>query len=699
MGARAKTRGRVSFSTREKRLCLLLGAGGPLAALVIFFVISVVAALLGAGVLGSTVSTGVNVGDALDQTLKSSVLRARAHEADYTQQSLVKLNAVKDRIALLVIDDETLRDTRFRAWPIARNRYAEMLTMLDKAGAKVVGLDILFLEPQPAFPGADEALKNALAASPRAVLAQVVTRDANGEVRVEEPLPMLTESWSQEERRARLGITYEGDEVVRSVPLVLPVGANDWLSLDALLAARMLDVPLDQVVDHSASGFVQIGSRSVPVEAGAMTVNFYWPGSIGAEVTKDDSQGTLLSATQTLNYYPLSALWDMTDDDRAFYFKDRLVLVGVTAQAGHDLKITPFGKMAGVEVHANALLTILSEGYVRVMSTPSRLALTLLLCLLVGFMLPRVDPRVGVLAFLALEVMILVGAFYLLSGANIWFPPATPMISLLLSFTMITIYLVRAERRAKMLMKSLFERSTPVREEDVINFLLSGKTDADEFEPELEVRERTVLFTDIRDYTVMSESMDAGEVMKTLNTYYSEMQIIINECGGKIWEYIGDAQMVVFGEKSNGRYPPECQVKPAYANLNPADQAVHAAIKMVERNEQLNAQAREQNMPVLQMGVGINSGPVSLGTIKNKGKLVFAAIGDAVNVAARMESMSKELGSRILLTQRTYEQLEGTYPSDKVTNVKVKGKAEPMTVYRIFAGQQARERGKAGETP
>lgn len=699
MGARPKARGRVSFSKREKRTCLLLGAAGPVSALVIFFVISLVSAFLRTGVLGSTVSTGVDAADALDQTLKASVLRARAHEADYAQQSLVKLNAVKDRIALLVIDDETLRDARFRAWPIARNRYAEMLTMLDKAGAKIVGLDILFLEPQPAFPGADEALKKALAASPRTVLAEMVTRDANGDVMVEEPLAMLTEGWSQEERRQRIGITYEGDEVVRSVPLVIPVGANDRLSFDALLAARMLDVPLDQIVDHSESGFVQIGPRSVPVEAGAMSVNFYWPGTVGAEVAKDDSQGTLISATQTLNYYPLSALWDMSDDDRAFYFKDRLVLVGVTAQAGHDLKITPFGKMAGVEVHANALLTILSEGYVSVMPILWRLAVTLLLCLLVGFMLPRLDPRIGVLAFLALEVAIIMGAFYLLSEANVWFPPATPMISLLLSFTMVTIYLVRAERRAKMLMKSLFEKATPVREEDVINFLLSGKTDADEFEPELEVRERTILFTDIRDYTVMSESMDAGEVMKTLNTYYSEMQVIINECGGKIWEYIGDAQMVVFGEKTNGRYPPECQVKPAYANLNPADQAVHAAIKMVERLEQLNAQAREQNRPVLQMGVGINSGPVSLGTIKNKGKLVFAAIGDAVNVAARMESMSKELGSRILLTERTFEQLEGAFPFDKVTNVRVKGKAEPMTVYRIFAGQQAREQGKAGKTP
>lgn len=680
-------------------MCLLLGAGGQLAAMVIFFVISVVAAMLGAEVLGSSIQASLDVGEALDQTLKSSVLRARAHEADYTQQSLVKLNAVKDRIALLVIDDETLRDPRFLAWPVPRNRYAEMVTMLDKAGAMLVGLDILFIEPQSAFPGADDALKKALATSPRTVLAATVTRDTNGQVKVDEPLTKLTEGWSPEQRRARIGITYEGDEVVRSVPLVIPVSTGDELSFDALLAARMLDVPLDQIVDNSENGFVQIGPRSVPVEAGAMAVNFYWPGSVGAEIAKDDSRGGLLSSTQSLNYYPLSALWDMTDDDRAFYFKNRLVLVGVTAQAGHDLKLTPFGKMAGVEVHANALLTIVSEGYVTVMPTPWRLAVTLLLCVLVGAVLPRVDPRVGVLLFLVLEAAVILGAYYLLSSGNIWFPPAITIVSLLLAFTMITIYLVRAERRAKMLMKSLFEKATPVREEDVIDFLLSGKTDADEFEPELEVRERTVLFSDIRDYTVMSESMDAGEVMKALNTYYSEMQIIINECGGKIWEYIGDAQMVVFGEKSNGRYPPECQVKPAYANLNPADQAVHAAIKMVERLEQLNTEARERNMPVLQMGAGINSGPVSMGTIKNKGKLVFAAIGDAVNVAARMESMSKDLGSRILLTERTYEQLECTYLSDKVANVKVKGKAEPMTVYRVFAGQQARERGKAGGTP
>src|SRR5262249_23082204 len=162
-----------------------------------------------------------------------------------------------------------------------------------------------------------------------------------------------------------------------------------------------------------------------------------------------------------------------------------------------------------------------------------------------------------------------------------------------MSYAIITLYTVRLERRAKILMKSLFEKATPVREEDVINFLLSGKTHADEFETQLEVRERTVLFSDIRDYTVMSESMNADKVMKTLNNYYSEMQTVINECGGKIWEYVGDAQMVIFGEKSNGRYPPECKVSDKFANMNPADQAVHAAQRMVEHLETLNARAQE----------------------------------------------------------------------------------------------------------
>lgn len=673
-------------------MCLLLGGCGLLACFIVFLATHLATLVTGQGV-GSTLRSAVDVGDLLDQTIKSSVLRARAHDADYAQESLLKLNAVKDRLAILVIDDETLRDPRFRSWPVPRTRYAEMLAMLDKAGAKVVGIDILFIEPQTTYRGADEALKKAITTSPSAVLVNTVTRDSHGEIVLEQPLPMLIDGWTAEQRRHRLGVTYEGDENVRTVPLVIPLGGEEMLSFDVLLAARFLDVPLDQIVDHSESGFVQVGPRSVPVEDGAMTVNFYWPGSLGAPEVKYDTHDTMVSATQSLSYYPLSALWDMTDDDRAYYFKDRLILLGVTAQAGHDLKITPIGKMAGVEVHANALLTILSEGFVTVVPPSWRFTVTLVLGLLVGFALPRVDLRLGVLLLLALEAGTIAVSYRLLTSKNMWFPPSVTCLSMLMSFSMITIYLVRAERRAKMLMKSLFEKATPVREEDVIEFLLSGKTEAEQFETQLEVRERTILFSDIRDYTVMSESMNAEQVMRTLNTYYSEMQTVINGCGGKIWEYVGDAQMVVFGEHADGRYPPECQVKPEFASLSPADQAVNAAMQMVERLEALNEKAHETGMPVLDIGIGINSGPVSLGTIKNKGKLVFAAIGDTTNVAARMQALSKDQGCRILVSESTHALLTERYPEEKAENVKVKGKAEPMTVYRIFAGQQALVRG------
>lgn len=682
---KVKSRCKVTFSRRERRMCIALGVGSPLLIGLVLIFLSWTETWSG-GTINSLVGL-VNLGEKLNSAVHTAILNKRAHDEGYKNKTLAALNPVKDKVVLLVIDDETLHDNRFNEWPIPRSRYAEMIGFLEKAGAKAIGIDILFENHQKAYPKADAQLARALRASKNTIIVDTP---------YSEPLDLLTEGWSEEEKLTKIGITYEADETITSVPLVVPLKGRDRYAFDALLAARALDVPVASIEDHSTDGhgwgYIKIGNVTAPVLDGAMQINFRWPGSLQQDLVQSDAYGNAFAAALSINYFPLSTLWEMTESDREYYFKDRIVLVGVTVVAGNDVKTTPIGKMAGVEIHANILLNILSGDFLRIVPVQTVVIVSLALSLLLGIYLPRLDPRVGALMTLGLLIAVFWSTYVLLAGHNVWFRPALPLFSIVLAFALITFYLIRAERRAKMLMKTLFEKATPVREDDVIKFLLSGKTEADDFETQLEVRERTVLFSDIRDYTVMSESMNADRVMKTLNVYYSEMQMVINECGGKIWEYVGDAQMVIFGEKAHGRYPPECQVRPEYANLKPADQAVHAAINMVARLEQLNADARSKGMPVLDIGIGVNSGPVSLGTIKNKGKLVFACIGDTTNVAARMQAMSKDLKCRILLSESTFDQLEDIYLSEKVENVKVKGKAEPMTVYRVFAGQQARER-------
>lgn len=683
---KAKSRGRVTFSRREKLTCILLGLAGPIAA-----------ALLGM----ATVLLGMTLMDQLNGAIQAYALNYREHHTyeEGKSQIFQAINAVKDKLVILTIDDETLKDKRFNEWPIPRTRYAEMIPMLDKAGARAIAIDVLFLDRQQAYAGADAALKKALAKSKNTIIVDMVSRDQTGKLIIEEPLDTLIEGWTEEQKRERIGVTYEEEtgSKVTGVPLVLTVDGKQRFSFDALLAARGLDLPLSAIRDHSSDGFgssyVKIGQISVPVVNGAMQINYQWPGTLAAPTVKTDTYGDASSAALSMNYIPMSELWKMSEADRVTFFKDRLVLIGVTVKQGHDIKETPLGKMAGMEVHANALLTILSGQFLFVLPMHWLLAVSFGVCLLLAFMLPRFDPRLGAVLTLSLIIALAVPLpVYLVSYWNIWLPPALPLCAAILAYSAITFHLIIAERRAKELMKTLFQKATPVRDQDVIDFLLSGKQTADEFETKLEVRERTVLFSDIRDYTVMSESMDADKVMMTLNSYYSEMGRVINECGGKIWEYVGDAQMVLFGEPQQGHVESSVPVLPEFAEMKPADQAVHASCRMVARLEELNAESHRTGSPVLDIGIGINSGPVSIGTIVNKGKLTYAAIGDTTNVSARMQAMSKDLKCRILISKSTFDKLEDIYLSEKVENVKVKGKAEPMTVYRIFAGQQARER-------
>lgn len=191
-------------------------------------------------------------------------------------------------------------------------------------------------------------------------------------------------------------------------------------------------------------------------------------------------------------------------------------------------------------------------------------------------------------------------------------------------------------------------------------------------------KEMSVLFSDIRDFTALSETMTPQETFKFINTYLSRMEPVIAENQGFIDKYIGDAIMALFDGS--------------------ADNAVKAGIAMLEQLNEYNATHTQPDRPLLQIGIGINTGSLMLGTVGGQNRMDSTVISDAVNLASRIENLTKEYGVSMLITHNTFIQLEEVYDLRLLDRVKVKGKSQMVTVYEVFAADLPELRQKKSDT-
>jgi adenylate cyclase len=205
----------------------------------------------------------------------------------------------------------------------------------------------------------------------------------------------------------------------------------------------------------------------------------------------------------------------------------------------------------------------------------------------------------------------------------------------------------------------------------VMEHLLNGKVSLGG-----EKLEVTVLFTDIRSFTTISEKMDAHALVALLNEYFTEMVHIVMEEDGVVDKYIGDAIMAVFG-----------------APVPKPDDAIHAvraAVRMRHALRQLNERLRERGIQPLRTGIGLHTGEVVAGNIGSEARMEYTVIGDAVNLASRLESNTKELGVNILISEDTYERVKDKVVARKVREITVKGRAQPVMTYEVlgFEGEK-----------
>ena len=357
----------------------------------------------------------------------------------------------------------------------------------------------------------------------------------------------------------------------------------------------------------------------------------------------------------------------------------KMVLVGTTAPGLQDLRTTPVGRnYPGVEVHANLITGILDGNLLRKPGWLLGVEFMLLLILgpLISYLTQRFSPLISLSSVLGVAAGLIAINFHVWQAEAIVLPLTSPLLLIAAIFVLQTSFGLIMENRNKRMLAHLFGQYVPPELVDEM---------AERPEPvsiEGESRELTVLFSDVRGFTSISEGLDPKELTSLMNELLTPMTGVIHQYRGTIDKYMGDAIMAFWGA------PLE--------DPNHADHAVAAGLAMIDGLQAMNADFARRGWPAVDIGVGLNTGVMSVGNMGSQFRMAYTVMGDAVNLGSRLEGLTKNYGVRIIASENTRVAAPG-FAYRELDRVRVKGKDEPVTIFEPIdrdenQGEDTRER-------
>ncbi|MFC1490609.1 CHASE2 domain-containing protein [Candidatus Latescibacterota bacterium] len=593
----------------------------------------------------------------------------------------------RDNVAIVCIDQKSIdffdieRDI---SWPWPRDFHGYLLSYLEAQGAKAVFFDIIFSEQGIARPNSTEGdsefadaiedtgiaylavsghnsgYKDSLRYDSKWILPETEAFERFTSIPVYTsalyPIPELMQGAAS---MGFVNLLPEIDGIHRSYPLVYKLGNKYAPSIAYSIVKNILD---DKTFDKNVLG--PISDNSVADDEGKILLNWYGKGGT-------DPQGEVDFVFTYYSYHAVIA--SSINEERgeesilpANAFKDKVVIIGSNAPGLMDLKATPFTHQnlyPGMEIHATAIENLLTGDYMR--RVPKWIVL-MLMALSAGILLGVDKYFKNLVIFISVYVFIVAAVFttvYLLILSNIWMENAEIIATGTLVFVGLALSGYFAESKDKRFLRKQFERyvNDSVLEEILANpnaIALKGRT-----------LNATIMATDIADFTTISESMPADEVVSRLNDYLSEVSESIIENSGFINKYIGDAILAVFG---------------AFEESNHEKHSCLGAIKAAEIVSRKVEKAISENKTPLITRFGITTGEMTLGNIGSKRKIEYTVIGDAVNSAFRLEGLNKFYDTTILVSEYTQKGAGEEFVFRFLDILRYKGKVTPVRIYELI---------------
>lgn len=446
----------------------------------------------------------------------------------------------------------------------------------------------------------------------------------------------------------------DNDGVIRRIPMVIEYQGNYYESLSLVMARVLLGVEQTKPVfeegydaDYAALEKLSLEYLDIPVDKNLQAIIPY---------RGKERSFPYVSATDVIHGRVDKKI-----------LQDAVVLVGTTAPGLFDLRTTPVQKQyAGVEIHANLIAGILDQNIKQSPAYVDGIEFIQLLfigCLLT-LLLPLLSPVSAAFATLLVSMITIVFNMMFWQYANWVMPLAAILLLIFMIFIANMIYGFFIERRGKLQIASTFGQYIPP---DLINEM---NFNPDSYTLEAENREMTVLFSDIRGFTTISEGLTPAQLSELMNAYLTPMTKIIHENRGTIDKYIGDAVMAFWGA------PLE--------NPQHARHALKASMDMLERLNALRLEFIERGWPEIRIGVGLHTGMMSVGNMGSEFRLSYTVLGDAVNLGSRLEGLTKSYGVELIVSETTKAAVP-EYVYREIDIVKVKGKDKPIGIYEPIA--------------
>jgi adenylate cyclase len=456
-------------------------------------------------------------------------------------------------------------------------------------------------------------------------------------------------------------VSSDADGVLRRSMLVLPFGRSkdviDWQiygSLEVQTMRLYLGLRSDQVTVHyDETGVVRIdfGNSLLikPDSTGHLPINYHGP------------RGT----------YPYYSIADVVQHKFARgTFKDKIVLIGASATGIADLRTPPYGEIdyPGVEVHANVIDNMLHQNFL-VRGIKQQLwdgILIVILGLPLGIWMALASPRWMWSGVALLVPLVAVNYAAFLRGW--WLNFTIPALTLTSNVLLVSLYRALFEEKEKRRVRTAFGQYLSP---EVIRRLLVNPRLVEPKKTDI-----TVMFSDIRGFTTISEKLDAQDLALFLNEYLSDMTRLVFEHSGTLDKYIGDAVMAFWGAP--------------FEEPGHAARGCTTALKMMDRVHEMQKKWEAEGKPHLDIGIGLNTGVASVGNMGSALRYGYTALGDTVNLSARLEGLNKDYGTHILVNETAYAAVKDDgFVFRELDLIRVKGKLQPVVIYELI--------GRAGE--
>jgi adenylate cyclase len=602
------------------------------------------------------------------------------------------------RLVILDIDDDSLE--QLGRWPWSRTRMAELIGKLNSAGAAVIALDVFFSEAErnplvesvnllhasgePAYRQMTEVLAGLAQTHDADALLGKVMRDApvvqgyaaSGEVRKSSGLlpepsghvlrqgPDRIELAEMQSYIANIPVigkdrpggflTFQpdGDGILRRVPLVLSQGEGVYPCLALAVAMEYLGLDRLALIASPVAGVNLIEAVSVE---GALLLPVDRLGRVFVPFPKRAGRFHYLSAQAFLR----------GDHDPAL-LRDAIVLLGSTATGIHDLRATPVsGIYPGVEVHAALISAILEDRLPFAASWAE--GVDLVTIILLGLIAALSMPFMGI-GWVAVLMLFMIGAFTLI---NFWLWEEKRLI-LSLAMPIFLLGLIGLANMAigffhemifRRRLRNAFGQYIPPQ---LVNQLQNDSHARESLQGEERIM--TVLFSDIRGFTGISENLKAEQLKQLLNRYFTPMTKIIFDWHGTIDKYVGDMIMAFWGAPVEDR--------------DHRRHAIAAALQMIDSLDAMQGELHAAGYPSVRCGIGLNTGPMNVGDMGSEYRRAYTVLGDAVNLASRLEGLTKFYAVPIIVSGQTAEGLHDVFLFRPLDCVRVKGKELPVRIFQ-----------------